>query len=146
MNNRLIKSGLRTFALSAVVALGIAGCASTTETATEEPEASPETSETSEAYRIAIMPKAINIGYFSAWDEGAQKACEELGASCEYVGPNEATGPAQVQFINQVIQEGYDALVISAADQNAIVPALEEAAAAGITIVTSDADVAAESA
>jgi rhamnose transport system substrate-binding protein len=36
--------------------------------------------------------------------------------------------------------------VISAADQNAIVPALEEAAAAGITIVTSDADVAAESA
>jgi rhamnose transport system substrate-binding protein len=146
MNNRLIKSGLRTFALSAVVALGIAGCASTTETTTEETAGSTETAATSEAYRIAIMPKAINIGYFSAWDEGAQKACEELGASCEYIGPNEATGPAQVQFINQVIQEGYDALVISAADQNAIVPALEEAAAAGITIVTSDADVAAESA
>ena len=143
MNNRLIKSGLRTFALSAVVALGIAGCASTTETTTEETAGSTETAATSEAYRIAIMPKAINIGYFSAWDEGAQKACEELGASCEYIGPNEATGPAQVQFINQ---EGYDALVISAADQNAIVPALEEAAAAGITIVTSDADVAAESA
>ena len=146
MNNRLIKSGLRTFALSAVVALGIAGCASTTETTTEETAGSTETAATSEAYRIAIMPKAINIGYFSAWDEGAQKACDELGASCEYIGPNEATGPAQVQFINQVIQEGYDALVISAADQNAIVPALEEAAAAGITIVTSDADVAAESA
>lgn len=145
MNNRLIKSGLRTFALSAVVALGIAGCAST-ETVTEEPAESTETSETAESYRIAIMPKAINIGYFAAWDEGAQKACEELGATCDYIGPNEATGPAQVQFINQVIQEGYDALVISAADQNAIVPALQEAAAAGITIVTSDADVAAESA
>lgn len=143
MKNRLIKSGLRTFALSAVVALGIAGCAST-ETVTEEPAAAPEASEAGESYRIAIMPKAINIGYFSAWDEGAQKACEELGATCDYIGPNEATGPAQVQFINQVIQEGYDALVISAADQNAIVPALEEAKAAGITIVTSDADVAAE--
>jgi rhamnose transport system substrate-binding protein len=145
MKNRLIKSGLRTFALSAVVALGIAGCAST-ETVTEEPAESTETSEAAESYRIAIMPKAINIGYFAAWDEGAQKACEELGATCDYIGPNEATGPAQVQFINQVIQEGYDALVISAADQNAIVPALQEAAAAGITIVTSDADVAAESA
>ena len=76
MNNRLIKSGLRTFALSAVVALGIAGCASTTETTTEETAGSTETAATSEAYRIAIMPKAINIGYFSAWDEGAQKACE----------------------------------------------------------------------
>lgn len=145
MKNRLIKSGLRTFALSAVVALGIAGCAST-ETVTEEPAESTETSEAAESYRIAIMPKAINIGYFAAWDEGAQKACAELGATCDYIGPNEATGPAQVQFINQVIQEGYDALVISAADQNAIVPALQEAAAAGITIVTSDADVAAESA
>jgi rhamnose transport system substrate-binding protein len=144
MKNRLIKSGLRTFALSAVVALGIAGCAST-ETVTEE-AAAPQASEAGESYRIAIMPKAINIGYFAAWDEGAQKACEELGATCDYIGPNEATGPAQVQFINQVIQEGYDALVISAADQNAIVPALQEAAAAGITIVTSDADVAAESA
>ena len=146
MNNRLLKSGARTIALSAAIALGLAGCAGTTETeTTEETSAPAETTETAE-YRIAIMPKAINIGYFSAWDEGAQKACEELGAVCDYIGPNEATGPAQVQFINQVIQEGYDALVISAADQNAIVPALEEAAAAGITIVTSDADVAAESA
>ena len=131
MNNRLLKSGLRTFALSAVVALGIAGCASTAETETaEETTGSTETATESAEYRIAIMPKAINIGYFSAWDEGAQAACVELGASCDYIGPNEATGPAQVQFINQAIQEGYDAIVISAADQNAIVPALEEAIAA----------------
>jgi rhamnose transport system substrate-binding protein len=146
MKNRLLKSGMRAFALSAVVALGIAGCASSETTTAEAPSGSTDASETAESYRIAIMPKAINIGYFSAWDEGAQKACEELGATCDYIGPNEATGPAQVQFINQVIQEGYDALVISAADQNAIVPALEEARAAGITIVTSDADVAAEAA
>ncbi len=144
MKNRLIKSSLRTFALSAVVALGIAGCAPTQTATPDAPAAPAGGSASAESYRIAIMPKAINIGYFAAWDEGAQKACEELGASCDYIGPNEATGPAQVQFINQVIQEGYDALVISAADQNAIVPALEEAKAAGITIVTSDADVAAE--
>lgn len=150
MNNRLLKSGVKAFALTSVLALGIAGCASsTTESASteEETQAAEETTDAAaDSLRIAIMPKAINIGYFSAWDEGAQAACVELGASCDYVGPNEATGPAQVQFINQVIQEGYDALVISAADQNAIVPALEEAAAAGITIVTSDADVAPEAA
>lgn len=145
MKNRLLKSSMRAFALSAVVALGIAGCASAGPT-TEAPSAPADGSETAESYRIAIMPNAINIGYFSAWNEGAQEACEELGATCDYIGPNEATGPAQVQFINRVIQEGYDALVISASDQNAIVPALEEANAAGITIVTSDADVAAEAA
>jgi rhamnose transport system substrate-binding protein len=149
MSNNLLKPGLKALALSSVLVLGLAGCAGGGETAPEtttEPEATTETAETSEAYKIAIMPKAINIGYFAAWDEGAQKACEELGAECTYLGPNEATGPAQVQFINQVIQEEYDALVISAADQNAIVPALQEAQAAGITIVTSDADVAAEAA
>lgn len=148
MNNQLLKPGLKALAISSVVALGLAGCAGGGDAPAPDAggQTDTTTSETTESYRIAIMPKAINIGYFAAWDEGAQKACEELGADCVYLGPNEATGPAQVQFINQVIQEGYDALVISAADQNAIVPALQEAQAAGITIVTSDADVAAEAA
>lgn len=96
--------------------------------------------------KIAIMPKAVNIGYFTAWNKGAQKACKEISAKCTYVGPTEATGPAQVQFINRIIQQKYDVLVISAADQNAIVPSLRKAKRAGITIVTSDADVAAASA
>ncbi len=96
--------------------------------------------------KIAIMPKAVNIGYFTAWNRGAQKACRQIRAKCEYLGPTEATGPAQVQFINRVIQQKYDVLVISAADQNAIVPSLRKAKAAGITVVTSDADVAAASA
>jgi len=96
--------------------------------------------------KIAIMPKAINNGYFTAWNKGAQTACKEIKAKCDYVGPTEATGPAQVQFINQIIQKKYNILVISAADQNAITPALNKAKKAGITIVTSDADVTAASA
>jgi rhamnose transport system substrate-binding protein len=92
--------------------------------------------------KIAIMPKAMNIGYFDAWNKGAQTACKEIGARCTYLGPTEATGAAQTQFINKVIQQKYNVLVISAADQNAIIPALNKAKAAGITVVTSDADVA----
>lgn len=91
--------------------------------------------------KIAIMPKAINNGYFTAWNQGAQKACKEIKATCTYLGPTEATGPAQVQFINQVIQKKFNALVISAADQNAIVPSLKKAQGKGIAVVTSDADV-----
>lgn len=91
--------------------------------------------------KIAIMPKAVNNGYFTAWAKGAITACKEIGARCTYLGPTQATGAAQVQFINQVIQQKFNVLVISAADQNAVVPALNKARAAGITIVTSDADV-----
>ena len=91
--------------------------------------------------KIAIIPKAINNGYFTAWNKGAQKACKELKAVCDYMGPTTATGPAQVPFINTAIQKRYNAIVISAADQNAISPSLLKAQAKGIKVVTSDADV-----
>lgn len=92
--------------------------------------------------KIAIIPKSINNGYFTAWNKGAQKACAEIKATCKYIGPTQATGPAQVAFINQAIQQGYKAIVLSAADQNALAPTLKKAKARGICVVTSDADVA----
>src|SRR5256886_12712474 len=92
--------------------------------------------------KIAILPKAVNIPYFDAAFTGAKKACQELGATCDQTGPTEASGSAQVQFINTVVQQQYDALVISAADANSIVPALKQARSAGLTVVTYDADVA----
>ncbi len=92
--------------------------------------------------KIAIIPKSINNGYFTAWNKGAQKACTEIKATCKYIGPTQATGPAQVAFINQAIQQGYKAIVLSAADQNALAPALKKAKARGICVITSDADVA----
>jgi rhamnose transport system substrate-binding protein len=95
-----------------------------------------------EGLKIAVLPKAINIPYFDAAYAGAQKACAEIKATCEQVGPTQATGAAQVQFINTVIQKKYDALVISAADANSVVPALKKAQEAGVTVVTYDADVA----
>ena len=92
--------------------------------------------------KIAILPKAINNPYFDAAFAGAKKACDEIKAECEQIGPTQATGAAQVQFINTVIQKRYDALVISAADANSVVPALKKAQDAGVTVVTYDADVA----
>jgi rhamnose transport system substrate-binding protein len=95
-----------------------------------------------EGLKIAVLPKAINIPYFDAAYAGAKKACDEIKAQCEQIGPTQATGAAQVQFINTVIQKHYDALVISAADANSVVPALKKAQDAGVTVVTYDADVA----
>ena len=66
---------------------------------------------------------------------------QEIKATCKYIGPTQATGPAQVAFINQAIQQGYKAIVLSAADQNALAPTLKKAKARGICVVTSDADV-----
>ena len=73
--------------------------------------AMPAVAAPKQGLKIAIIPKSINNGYFTAWNKGAQKACAEIKASCKYIGPTQATGPAQVAFINQAIQQGYNAIV-----------------------------------
>ena len=91
--------------------------------------------------KIAVIPKSINNAYFDAAFTGAKKACTELGATCEQVGPTQATGAAETEFINTEIQKGVDAIVISAADADSVTPSLQQAKAAGIKVVTYDADV-----
>ena len=142
---------LRLVAVVAVAAASLAACGggSSADPATSS-AAAPSASGSSapaggaikEGLKIAVLPKAINIPYFDAAFAGAQKACAEIKAECEQIGPTQATGAAQVQFINTVIQKRYDALVISAADANSVVPALKKAQEAGVTVVTYDADVA----
>ena len=119
----------------------------TAATATTAGSATPATSgggaagDLKTGLNIAVIPKSINNAYFDAAFAGAQKACDELGATCEQVGPTEATGAAQTEFINTEIQKGVDAIVISAADADSVTPSLQQAKAAGITVVTYDADV-----
>ena len=131
------------WAVAALAAVSLAACSSSAGGSTATPtDSSPAaTGEITAGLKIAILPKAINIPYFDAAFVGAQKACEEIGATCDQVGPTEATGAAQVEFINTVVQQQYDALVISAADADAVIPALTDAQAAGVVVVTYDADV-----
>jgi rhamnose transport system substrate-binding protein len=140
-------------ALTLILALFAAACgtdgdgtATTDGADTDTGTDTADTGASGDGLRIAILPKAINNPYFDASNVGAQRACEELGATCDYVGPTEATGSAQVEFINTLSQQGYDAIVVSAADADAITPALQRAQESGIAIVTYDADVTDESA
>jgi rhamnose transport system substrate-binding protein len=136
---------------AAAVASSSAGSSSSSaaESSSSAPSSSAADSSSSSAaaaagggLKIAVLPKAINNPYFDASNKGAQKACAEIkAAKCDYVGPTEATGAAQLEFVNTLIQQKYDAIVISAADQAAVSPAMKEAQAAGITVVTYDADV-----
>jgi rhamnose transport system substrate-binding protein len=130
-------------AASAVVALAACGGGSSGGTTTTDTGSAPASGGAIKTgLKIAVLPKAINIPYFDAAYAGARKACTEIKADCKQVGPTQATGQAQVPYINTVIQQQYDALVISAADANSVVPALKKAQAAGVTVVTYDADVA----
>ena len=52
-----------------------------------------------------------------------------IGAGARHQGHQRGDPVTRTQFINQAIQQGYDGIVISAADADSVVPAPEEGAA-----------------
>jgi len=94
----------------------------------------------SEDVSITMLPKNLGNPYFDTSTAGAKAAAEEIGASLEEVGPQEASPDAQVQYINTAAQQGVGALIVSANDPTAICDALNEARDAGTKVVTFDSD------
>jgi rhamnose transport system substrate-binding protein len=87
---------------------------------------------------VAFLPKAVNNPYFDTAAGGAVKAAAELGGTFKQVGPSEASGAAQVPFIQDLTTQKVSAIGVSAADPDAIAPALRAARAAGIKVVGYD--------
>lgn len=95
--------------------------------------------------RIALVVKALGIGFFEAAAEGAEEAATELGnVEIIYTGPTDTTAEGQIEVINSLIAQGVDAIAISANDPDAVVPALKKAMQRGITVISWDSGVAQE--
>nr|WP_062339760.1 rhamnose ABC transporter substrate-binding protein [Herbidospora sakaeratensis] len=92
--------------------------------------------------KIAFLPKQVNNPYFTIANRDGVAAAKEFGGEGKEVGPSEASASSQVSYINTLIQQKQDAIVISANDPNAVVPALKQAMAAGIKVVSYDSDTA----
>ena len=95
--------------------------------------------------RIALVVKALGIGFFEAAAKGAEEAAAELGdVEIIYTGPTDTTAEGQIEVINALIAQKVDAIAISANDQDALVPALKKAMDRGITVIAWDSGVAPE--
>jgi rhamnose transport system substrate-binding protein len=125
------------------LAFGIAACGDDEESTSGGNQAA-KNSGSSEPPNIAFLPKAINNPYFDVAAKGAEKAAADLGGEFKQVGPSEASAPAQVPFINTLMQQQVDAIAVSANDPNALVQSLQRAMDRGVKVVTYDSDVAPE--
>ncbi|WP_221288933.1 rhamnose ABC transporter substrate-binding protein [Amaricoccus macauensis] len=95
--------------------------------------------------RIAIVAKALGIGFFEAAAKGAEEAAKELGdVKIIYTGPTDTTAEGQIEVINSLIAQNVDAIAISANDPDALVPSLKKAMQRGITVISWDSGVAPE--
>jgi rhamnose transport system substrate-binding protein len=104
-------------------------------------EADPN-AEIKEGLKIAFLPKEIDNPYEVLVDEGGIEAVTELKGEGKEVGPSDASASSQVSYINTLIQQRQDAIVIAANDPNAVAPALKDAMSKGIAVVTYDSDAA----
>lgn len=96
---------------------------------------------TSTKLSVAFLPKQINNPYFDTAAAGGKKAATELGGTFTQVGPSTANAAAQVPYIQTLTQQHVSAICISGDDPSAVAPALKQAIATGIKVVSYDADV-----
>ena len=94
------------------------------------------------ADKIALVVKSLGNGFFDAAHQGALEAAKELkDVEIIYTGPAKATAEGQIEIINTLIAQNVKAIVISANDPDALVPAMKKAMARGIKVVSFDSAV-----
>ena len=101
--------------------------------------ASPALAQTK--YHFVIVPKAMNNPFFDQARDGCMKRAKELGnVECIYKGPIEHEPATQAQIIQDFVTQKVDGLAISVADVASMTKSIDAATAAGIPVVTFDAD------
>lgn len=125
-------SGLMVFML-----LLLAACGGTTSTSTTT--GTPSSSGSN--LNIVFLPKAINNPYFDTAASGGTEASKALNGTFKQVGPSTASASDQVTWINTLTTQHVSSIVVSANDPNALAPALKQAMAQGIKVVSYDSDV-----
>jgi rhamnose transport system substrate-binding protein len=95
--------------------------------------------------RVAMVVKALGIGFFDACRDGGLEAAKELGnVDLIYTGPTKTTAEEQIAVIDSLIAQKVDAIAISANDTNALVPVCKKALGRGIKVISFDSGVAPE--
>ncbi|MFD9421583.1 MULTISPECIES: rhamnose ABC transporter substrate-binding protein [unclassified Streptomyces] len=92
--------------------------------------------------KLAFLPKQINNPYEKIVDEAGIEAAKEFGGTGKEVGPSDAGASSQVSYINTLIQQRQDAILLAANDPNAVCGPLKQAMKKDIKVVAYDSDTA----
>jgi len=131
----------RLFSLFLAAGLILAGCGKSETSASNAPAATPTPSGGAKKLTIAMLPKSKANSYFISCDEGAKQAANELGVNLIFDGPTKTDPGMQTQIVEDWINQGVDAIAVSAENKDALSGALKKAQAQGIKVISFDADV-----
>jgi rhamnose transport system substrate-binding protein len=132
---------------SSLLLLAVAACGGTTKENSSDTGAAAQTGASADpnaqlktGLKIAYLPKQLNNPYSDVETGGGKVAVGELKGEYKLVGPNDASASSQVSYINTLIQQQQDVIVVAANDPNAVCPSLNQARQAKIKVVTFDSD------
>ncbi len=88
-------------------------------------------------YKIAVVPKMTNIGWFQRMEEGVKAYNAENGTNYLYGGSTE--GADQASYVEGLLADEWDAICVVPFDSNSLAPILEKAKDKGILVITHEA-------
>jgi ribose transport system substrate-binding protein len=132
--------------LAIALGLGLLGACPAKETPPAPPPLAPAPAPQGKPIRIAMIGKSSTNPIFLSARTGAEAAAKDLsgkiGAPVEvaWMTPPQEDGALQAQRIEQAVKEGASAVLISCSDAARVTPAIDEAVAAGVAVMTFDSD------
>jgi ribose transport system substrate-binding protein len=110
------------------------------------PQAPAAPAPTAKPLRIAMIGKSSTNPIFLSARTGAEAAAKDLSAKVGapvqvlWMTPPQEDGALQAQRVSQAVKEGVGAILISCSDADRVTPAIDDAVAHGVEVMTFDSD------
>jgi ribose transport system substrate-binding protein len=92
---------------------------------------------------IAVVPKATSHEFWKAVHAGAEQGAKEAGVEIIWKGPiTESDREMQINLVQDFAAQGVDGICLAPLDSQALVPAVDEAQAAGVPVLIFDSGLA----
>ncbi|WP_326568993.1 autoinducer 2 ABC transporter substrate-binding protein [Amycolatopsis rhabdoformis] len=90
--------------------------------------------------RIAFVPKVAGIAYFDAMNAGGLAAAKQLGVEWLTRGPATVDPADQTTIVKDLVAKHVDVIAVAPNDPEALAPAIADARAHGVHVLTTDTD------